>query len=219
MGYLELNICSSMIVPSMTQKEIAVHLFSEVKNNRKRIVTKAKTVAKQMRRLGRKVHSYKQTVGSNTGLTIYIYGIDKEGVDYAVGCWYHSDRGYCWVSVMDNGVHFYLAHFFHRYAERFLKKQMSVQDAAKELYSRYLITAARKTEQRPDGKFKMQLAIQDGLARGVIDTANDVVVYNTCVSDLWPDQVSDIEDDRQLNDALQSMDWLQYKAFVEAITL
>ncbi len=88
-----------MIVLSMTRKEIAVHLLSECSNNKKRIEKKAK----KMLKAEKKIHAYQQRVGSNTLLTIYIYGIDDEGVDYAVGCWYKSGKGLCWASVVQNG--------------------------------------------------------------------------------------------------------------------
>lgn len=208
-----------MIVPSMTQKEIAKHLLSEVGSNRSRIANKVMTVAKQMRRAGKKVHAYEQTIGSNTKLTIYIYGIDKKGIDFAPGCWYQSEKGLCWVTVgASNDVNFYLAHFFHRYAERIMKSKMTTMESAIQFYSNYQIAAALTTKIREDGIHEIQCPIQGGLALGVRVT-DRILVYNTCVSDnlLWQDQVNNIEDDRELNETLQRMDWPMYKQFVDAL--
>lgn len=151
-----------------------------------------------MQKAGRKVHAYHQTIGSNTCVTIYTYGIDKEGVDYAVGCWYRSGKGLCWVSVGQNDVNFYIAHFFHRYAERFLKKEMGVLESAMEFYRQYQISAIRRVKKRNDDLYEIQTRLQGGLALGVNDVSNGVVIYNTCVTDemLRVDQVSNIEDDK-----------------------
>jgi hypothetical protein len=203
----------------MTQKEIAVHLFSEVTSNRKRIVSKVRSVAKRMQKVGRKVHAYQQTIGSNTRLMIYIYGIDKGGVDYAVGCWYHSEKGLCWASVGQNDVNFYIAHFFHRYAERFLKKEVSVLDSAMEFYRQYQVSAIRRIKKRNDGLYEIQTPLQGGLGLGVNDVSNGVVIYNTCITQemLREDQIGNIEDDKELNEAIQSMSWLKYRTMVDAL--
>jgi hypothetical protein len=208
-----------MIVPSMTQKEIAKHLLSEVSNNRSRIATKVMTVAKQMRRVGKKVYACQQTVGSNTKLTIYIYGIDKKGFLYAPGCWYQSEKGLCWVTVgASDDANFYLAHFFHRYAERILKNKMTAMESVLEFYRNYQVAAVLSTKIREDGLHEIQCPMPGGLALGVRIT-DRILVYNTCVSDnlLWQDQVNTIEDDRELNETIQSMDYHKYKQFVEAI--
>jgi len=62
-----------MILPSMSYKEVAKHIVSEVTKNQKRIDTKAYDVAKQMLKAGRKTYAYQQKIGSNTLLTIYIF--------------------------------------------------------------------------------------------------------------------------------------------------
>lgn len=165
----------------MTQKEIAVHLLSEITSHRKRIFSKVRSVAKRMQKAGRKVYAYQQTIGSNTCLTIYIYGIDKEGVDYAVGCWYHSVKGLCWASVGQNDVNFYIGHFFHRYAERFLKKELSVLDSAMEFYRQYQVSATRRIKKKNDDLYEIQTPLYGGLALGVNDVSNGVVIYNTII--------------------------------------
>ena len=203
----------------MSQKEIATHLFSEVANNRKRIVSKVRSVAKRMRKAGIKIYVYTQTVGSNTRLTIYIYGIDKEGVDYAVGCWYRSSKGLCWASVGENDVNFYIAHFFHRYAERFLKKELGTLDSALEFYRQFQISAIRRVKKRNDDLYAIQTTLKGGLGLGV-NSSNGIVIYNTCVTDemLRSDQVSNIEDDKELNETIQSMNWRDYRIMVYAST-
>lgn len=69
-----------MILQSMSHKEVAKHIVSEVTQNQKRIDAKAYDVAKQMLKTNKKVHAYQQKIGSNTQLTICIYGIDKKGL-------------------------------------------------------------------------------------------------------------------------------------------
>src|SRR5688572_12535590 len=129
-----------MIVPSMTRKEVAVHLLSEVRNNKKRIAVKTGIVAKKMLKTQKQIHVYQQRVGSNTLFTIYIYGIDDTGVNYSIGCWFHSDKGLCWASVGQYDVVFYSAHFFQRYAERYLMRSIDIQDAAREFYSKFQVS-------------------------------------------------------------------------------
>lgn len=102
-----------MIVPSMTRREIAAHLLSEVCNNSGRIAAKIRSVAKQMSKAEKKIHVCKQRVGSNVLLTIYIYGIDKKGVDYAIGSWYHSDKGLCWATVGQSTLYLIALTFFN----------------------------------------------------------------------------------------------------------
>jgi hypothetical protein len=209
-----------MIVPSMTRKEVAIHLLSEVRSNKREITVKAGFVAKKMTRAQKKVHSYEQRVGSNTLLTIYIYGIDKKGIDHAIGCWYDSDKGRCWASVGQFSVDFYSAHFFEQYAKRLLGKTMSPQDAAVEYYSKFQVSMARNTEEVAKGVFKVQLPLADGgLALGFNDSVNNIVVYNTYVSHdmLGPRQVNDIDDDRALNEALKSLDTTLYRQLYEAM--
>lgn len=211
-----------MIVPSMTRKEIAVHLLSEVRNNKKRIAVKVGSVAKKMLRAGKKIHVYQQRVGSNTLFTIYIYGIDNKGIDYAVGCWFHSDKGLCWASVGQYDVVFYSAHFFQRYSERYLMKPMSIQDAAREFYTEFQVSMARNTEEIAKGIYKVQLPLPDGgLALGFNDSTSNIVVYNTYVSkgQLGVQQINDIEDDKELNEALQSLNHSEYKLIYEAMKL
>jgi len=65
-----------------------------------------------MMKASKKVHAYQQKIGSNIVLTIYIYGIDKRGIDYAVGCWYHSNDGWVWVTTGAIGVNFFYHTFF-----------------------------------------------------------------------------------------------------------
>src|SRR5258706_3214632 len=211
-----------MVVSSMTRKEIAGHLLSELRNNKNRIERKAGIVAKKMLKAGKKVHAYQQRVGSNTLFTIYIYGIDDEGSDYAIGCWFHSDKGLCWATVGPYDVNFYSAHFFQRYAERYLMKSMSVQDAAREFYREYQVTMARNTEEIAVGIYKAQLPLHNGgLALGFNDSTNNLVVYNTYVSPdmLGARQINDIEDDRELNEALRSLNSSEYRLIVEAMKL
>jgi hypothetical protein len=207
----------------MTRKEIALHLRSEVHNNEERIKTKVALVAKKMRKAKKKIHVYQQRVGSNTLLTIYIYGIDDKGVDYAVGCWFRSDKGLCWAtSGLLNDVAFYTNHFFQRYAERYLKKSISIQDSAQEFYREYKPTMARQTEEIAKGVYKMQLPlIVGGLALGVRDRTNNIIMYNTYVSPdtLYGQQINDIETDRELNEALQSMNYSEWRLIGEAMKL
>jgi hypothetical protein len=209
-----------MVVPSMTRKEIAVHLLSEVRNNKRQIENKAGLTAKKMVRAEKMVHTYQQRVGSNTLLTIYIYGIDAKGVDYAVGCWFTSDKGLCWASVGLYEVNFYSAHFFQRYAERRLGKSISIQDAALEFYSEFRVSVTRNTEEIAEGVYKAQLPLPDGgLALGFNDRVSNIVVYNTYVSRdmLGSKQIGDIEDDKELNESLQSLNTLQYRLLAEAM--
>lgn len=212
-----------MIVPSMTRKEIAVHLLSEVRNNKKRIETKVFIVAKKMRKAEKKVHVYQQLVGSNTLFTIYIYGIDDKGVDFAAGLWYRSGKGMCWVtSGQLDDVVFYTDHFFERYAERYLKKSMSTQDAAREYYREYKVSMALHTEEIADRVYKTQLPLYvGGLALGFHDRSTNIVVYNTYVSpDLFYDkQINDVEADRDLNETLQSMNSSEWRLIGEAMKL
>lgn len=205
----------------MTLKEIAVHQFSEVTSNRKRIVSKIRSVVKRMQKIRRKVYAYQQTIGSNTCLTIYIYGIDKGGIDYAVGCWYHSEKGLCWASVGQNDVNFYTAHFFHRFAERFLKTEVSVLDSAMEFYRQYQVSATRRVKKRDDDLYEIQTPLKGGIGLGVHDGNNGVVIYNTCVPEemLRADQLSNIEDDREINEAIHSMSWLEYRMMVDVLKL
>lgn len=210
-----------MIVPSMTRKEIAAHLVSEVGNNRQRIQNKVAIEAKKMRRTKKQIHVYEQRVGNNTLLTIYIYGVDKIGVDYAVGVWCRSEKGLCWVtSGQLNDVVFYNEHFFERYAERLLRKSMNTLDAAREFYREYKPTIARHTGEIEEGVYKMQLPLQvGGLALGVHDRKNHIVVYNTYVSAdlLGGRQIDDIDADKELNDALQSMSQSEWKLLGEML--
>lgn len=211
-----------MIVPSMTRREIAEHLLSEVRNNKKRIAMKTGIVAKKMLKAGKKIHVYQQRVGSNTLFTIYIYGIDVTGIDYAIGCWFNSDKGLCWASVGQYDVVFYSAHFFQRYAERFLMKSMSIQDAAREFYSKFQVSMARNTEEIAAGIYKVQLPLPDGgLALGFNDRKSNVVVYNTYVSknQLGAQQINDIDDDKELNEALQNLNHSEYRLIYEAMKL
>lgn len=197
----------------MTRRQIAAHLLSEVGNNRDRIAAKIRTVVKQMTKAEKKIHQYQQRVGSNTLLTIYIYGIDKKGVDYAIGTWYHSDKGLCWATVGQYDVVFYSAHFFQRYAERYLLRPMSISDAAVEYYREFRVSMARQTEEIATGVFKIQLPFHNGgLALGFIDRTDNIVVYNTFISkdQLCRGQISDIEADRELNEELLNLDKSQY---------
>lgn len=75
---------------------------------------------------------------------------------------------------------------------------------------------AKSTKILPDGTHEIQCPITGGLALGV-HLDNDIIIYNTCVVSLWPDQVSNVEDDRELNEAIQAMDWRTYKDFVESL--
>ena len=209
-----------MVVPSMTKKEIALHLLSEIHNNQKRIVVKTGMAAKKMQKVGKKIHTYQQRVGSNTLLTIYIYGIDDTGVDYAVGCWFRSDKGLCWATCgqLDDVV-FYTDHFFERYAERYLRKSMTTHDAAKEFYREFKVSMALHTEEITDGVYKMQLPLHvGGLALGFHDRINNIIVYNTYVSPelLYEKQVNDVEAYRELNEALESMNSPEWRLIGEA---
>ena len=205
----------------MTRKEIAVHLLSEVHNNKKRIETKVGFVAKKMQKAKKKVHVYQQLGGSNTLFTVYIYGIDDIGVDYAAGLWYRSDKGLCWAtSGQLYDVVFYTDHFFERYAERYLRKSMSTQDAAQEFYREYKVSMALHTEEIAEGVYKMQLPLHaGGLALGFHDRNNNIVVYNTYVSpDILRDkQVNDIEAYKELNEELQSMNSSEWRLIGEAM--
>lgn len=198
-----------MIVPSMTRKEIAAHLISEVRNNNQRIQNKVGVVAKKMRKFNKKLEVYEQRVGNNTALTIYIYGIDKKGIDYAVGVWCRSDKGLCWAtSGQRNEVVFYNDHFFQRYSGRFLKKSLSTYEAAREFYREFKPTIARHTEDITSGVYKTQLPLHvGGLALGIRDKINNIVVYNTYVSAdlLGSKQMEDVDADNDLNEALQHM--------------
>jgi hypothetical protein len=207
----------------MTRKEIAVHLLSEFRNNKRRIETKVGFVAKKMRKVEKKVHIYQQVVGSNTLFTIYIYGIDAKGVDYAAGLWFRSDKGLCWAtSGQLDDVVFYTDHFFERYAERYLRKPMSTQDAAREYYREYKVSMALHTEEVAEGVHKIQLPLYvGGLALGFHDRNTNIVVYNTYVSpDLFYDkQINDVEADRDLNEALQNMNSSEWRLIGEAMKL
>lgn len=205
----------------MTKKEIAAHLLSEVRSNKKRIETKVFIVAKKMRKAGKKTHIYQQLVGSNTIFTVYIYGIDDKGVDFAAGLWYRSEKGMCWVtSGQLDDVVFYTNHFFERYAERYLGRSMNIQDAAREYYREYKVSMARHTEEIADGVYKTQLPLYvGGLALGFHDRNTSIAVYNTYVSpDLFYDnQINDVDADRDLNDALQSMNASEWRLIGEAM--
>jgi len=210
-----------MILPSMSDKEVAKHIVSEVTKNQKRIDTKAYDVAKQMLKAGKKTYAYQQKIGSNTLLTIYIYGIDKKGIDYAVGCWYHSNEGLVWITKGAIGVQFFTAHFFHRYAERYIKRDLLVLETAFEFYREYQVSASKLTVELRKGFFKTQMPLRGGLALGVCDVSNEYAFYRTYVSkdELFQDQVEEIEADRELNTAIQSLDSLQYKLVIEALKL
>ena len=175
-----------------------------------------------MLKAGRKIHAYQQRLGSNTLLTIYIYGIDDKGVDYAVGCWFTSDKGLCWASAGQYDVNFYSAHFFQRYAERYLMQSMSVLDAAKEYYREFQVSMARQTDEIAEGVHKIQLPLKNGgLALGFNDKVNNIVVYNTFVSKqlLGLKQLNDVDDDKELNEALQNLDHSHYKLIYDAMKL
>lgn len=208
-----------MIVPSMTRKEIAVHLLTEIANNKSRVVSKLRSVAKRMERAKVKAYAYQQTIGSNTRLTIYIYRVCKKSIDYAVGCWYHSVKGLCWATLGKKEVHFYIAHFFRRYAERFLKKDISVFDSAMEFYSQYKDSSIRRIKKRTDGLYEIQTPIQGGLGLGISDFSDFIVIYNTCITEkmLRADQVKDIEDEKELSEAIQSLGCLEYRTLIEPI--
>lgn len=212
-----------MVVPSMTRKEIAKHLLYEVRSNKMRIETKVFIVAKKMRKAEKKVHVYQQLVGSNTLFTIYIYGIDGKGVDFAAGLWYRSEKGMCWVtSGQLDDVVFYTDHFFERYAERYLKKSMTIQEAAREFYSEFKVSMALHTDEIADGVYKMQLPLfVGGLALGFHDRNTNIVVYNTYVSPdlLYDNQINDIEVYRELNETLQSMDSSEWRLIGEVMKL
>lgn len=205
----------------MTRKEVATHLLSEVRNNKRRIEIKVGIVAKKMRKAGKKVHVYQQRVGNNTLFTIYIYGIDNLGVDYASGLWYRSEKGMCWVtSGQLDDVVFYTDHFFERYAERYLRRSMSAQDSAREFYREFKVSVAHHTEEIANGVYKMQLPLYvGGLALGFHDRNTNIVVYNTYVSPdlLGGRQVVDIEADRELNEALQNMNHSEWRLIGEAM--
>ena len=204
----------------MTRKEVAMHLLAEVRDNKKRIAVKAGIVAKKMLKAGKKIHMYQQRVGSNTLFTIYIYGIDDRGIDYEVGRWFNSDKGLCWASVGQYDVLFYSAHFFKRYAERYLKKSMSIQEAARAFYSKFQVSMARNTEEIVKGIYKVQFPLPDGgLALGFNDRVSNIVVYNTYVSkdQLGTQQINNIEDDKELNEALRNLNLLQYKLIYESM--
>lgn len=211
-----------MVVPSMSRKEVATHLLSEVKKNRKRIENKVRVVAKRMRKIKIKFHTYQQLVGNNTLFTIYIYGIDDEGVDYAAGIWFRSEKGLCWVTSGElDQVVFYTDHFFDRYAERFLQEAMTTQNAAAQFYKAFKVSLARHTEQITDGVYKMQLPLGvGGLALGFHDRSNNIVVYNTYVSSnlLQERQLADIEADKDLNELLQTMDHAAWRQVGQALT-
>lgn len=193
-----------------------MHLLSEVINNEKRIASKVESVAKRVRRAGKKVYTYQQTIGSNTRLTIYMYRISKTGLNYIVGCWYHSPKGLCWVSVGENQVNFYISHFFHRYAERFLKKDISVFESALEFYSQYEANDIRQIKKRDNDLYEIQTPLHGGLGLGVSDETNCIVIYNTCITEemLREDQVRNIEDDKELDDALESL----YPMMIDSLT-
>ena len=173
-----------------------------------------------MSKAEKKIHVCKQRVGSNILLTIYIYGIDKKGDDYAIGTWYHSDKGLCWATVGQYDVVFYSAHFFQRYAERYLLRPMSISDAAVEYYREFRVSMARQTEEIATGVFKIQLPFHNGgLALGFIDRTDNIVVYNTFISkdQLGRGQISDIEADRELNEELLNLDKSQYHLIHEGM--
>ena len=197
------------------------HIVSEITKNQKRIDTKAKHVAKRMVKASKKVHAYQQKIGSDTVLTIYVYGVDKKGIDYAVGCWYHSNEGLVWVTKGAIGVNFFTAHFFHRYAQRYLKRNLTVLEAAFEFYREFQISASQLVSEIRKGYFKTQLPLHGGLALGMCDVENNYAIYRTFVShgDLFQDQIEDIEADRELNKAIESLDSIQYKMIVEALRL
>jgi hypothetical protein len=212
-----------MVVPSMTRKEIAAHLLSEIRNNRVRIDNKVSNVAKKMRKAEKKIHTYQQCTGSNTLLTIYIYGIDDFGIDYAIGCWINSEKGLSWASVGQlNQIVFFNGHFFERFSERYLKKKMSIKDAAIEFYREYKVSVAKGMEEIANGVYEIQLPLQiGGLALGIHDRNNDIAIYNTYVSKemLRAKQIDDIEDYRELNESLVEMDSSQWRLIGEAMKL
>jgi hypothetical protein len=210
-----------MIVPSMTKWEIALHLLTEITRNQKRVFPKIRSVAKRIARTGRKVYAYQQTIGSSTRLTIYIYRINKKSVGFVIGCWYHSVKGLCWASVGENEVNFYIAHFFHRYAERFLKKEISVFDSAMEFYRQYQVNPICRIKKRDDGLYEIQTPLQGGLGLGIHDVSNGIVIYNTFVTEemLRADQVKNIEDDRELNEAIQTLGWLKHRVVSHSIKI
>lgn len=205
-----------MVVPSMTRKEVALHLLSEARKNKKRLESKVGIVAKLMRKLKVKFHNYQQLVGNNTLFTVYIYGIDDTGVDYAAGIWYRSELGLCWVTsgALDQVV-FFTDHFFDRYAERYLHEAMTAQQAASKFYKVFKVSIARHTEEIAEKVYRIQLPLAvGGLALGFHDRNNDIAVYNTYVSSnlLHDEQQANIEADKDLNELLQKMNhagWTQ----------
>jgi hypothetical protein len=205
----------------MTRKEIATHLISEVRNNSQRIHSKVGIVAKKMRRFKKKVEVYEQRVGNNTVLTIYIYGVDNIGIDYAVGAWCRSEKGLSWATTGQlNDVVFYNDHFFQRYAERYLKKSMSTLDAAREFYREFKPTAARHTKEIENGIYDTQLPLHvGGVALGVRDRNSNMVIYNTYVSDglLGSKQIDDIAVDKELNEAIQQLSVSEWKLIGEVL--
>lgn len=198
----------------MTRREIALHLLSEVRSNERRIKTKVTLVAKKMRKAKMKFHTYQQNVGFNTLFTIYIYGIDDKGIDYAAGLWFRSEKGLCWVtSGQLDDVVFYTDHFFDRYAERYLKKSVNVLEAAREFYKEFKPTITRLTEKVTEGVYKVQLPLAiGGLALGFLDKNTNIIVYNTYVSTdtLYAQQINDVEADRELNEIIQTMDYSEW---------
>lgn len=206
----------------MTRREIATHLTTEVLANRDRIIKKVGIIAKRMMKKEKRIHHYEQHIGSNTLLTIYIYGYDKKGVDYAIGSWYWSEKGLCWATVGVNDVVFYSAHFFKRYAERHLKRIMNARDAAVEFYKEFTVSIARQTEEIAKGIYRIQLPLYNGgLALGFIDRANNIVVYNTFVTkeQLGSEQINKIEEDKELNNELLNLDKSKYQLVYETLRM
>jgi hypothetical protein len=162
-----------------------------------------------MMRFKKRFQVYEQRIGNDTVLTIYIYGVDKIGVDYALGAWYHSDKGLCWATKGQlDDIEFYNGHFFQRYAERFIGKSMNILEAAIEFYKEFKPSVARHTEEIEKGVYKMQLPLSvGGLALGIHDKNSNLVVYNTYVSagQLGNNQLDAIDADKELNESIKNM--------------
>jgi len=79
---------------------------------------------------------------------------------------------------------------------------------------------ALHTEEIAKGVYRIQLPLHvGGLALGFHDKTNNIVVYNTYVSRdmLGVKQINDIADDRELNEALLSLNSSQWRLIGEGM--
>lgn len=98
---------------------------------------------------------------------------------------------------------------------------MGIQEAAYEFYSRYKIVAfGRGTEEIDKNIFRFHLPLNDGgLALGISDENNNIVVFNTYVTRemLQDKQLAEIEEDKEINELLRSLNQDEYQVILETM--